>query len=55
MPGQSVQTQIKSGTTLFGILSEIYGNRLGGLSLPRNSVSRLTNWLDLTLIVLTGQ
>ena len=25
-------------------------NHLGGLSLPRNSVSRLANWLDLTLI-----
>ena len=28
--------------------------RLGGLSLPRSSVSRLTDLLDMTLIVLTG-
>ena len=26
----------------------------GSLSLPRNNVSRLTDWLDMTLIVLTG-
>ena len=29
-------------------------NNLGSLSQPRNSVSRLTDWLDMPLIVLTG-
>ena len=29
-------------------------NHLGGLSLPRNNVGKLTDWLDMTLIVLTG-
>ena len=29
-------------------------NRLGGLCLPRNSVDRLTDWLGMTLMVLTG-
>ena len=29
-------------------------NRLGGLSLPRNNASRLTDRLDMTLIVSTG-
>ena len=29
-------------------------NCLGGLSLPRNSASRLTDWLNLTLIMLPG-
>ena len=29
-------------------------NRLGGLSLPMNSMSRLSDWLDMTLIVLIG-
>ena len=33
----------------------VLGNRLGHLSLLINSLRWLTDWLDLTLIVLTGQ
>ena len=35
-------------------MHEVLGNRLGGLSLPRKSVVRLTDHLDMTLDVYCG-
>ena len=36
-------------------MHEVLVNRLGGLSLPRKSVVRLTDRLDMTLVVYRGR